>query len=100
MQHLQIVIQVRQILLRRVLSALFDKAAAATAQAMDDWKMEAVKGGEIMQTYIEGLCCDYIHGDFCGDYDENTSCPYRKEDGSCWQPPFIPGSWSADRITE
>ena len=40
-----------------------------------------------MQTYIEGLCCDYIHGDFCGDYDENTSCPYRKEDGSCWQSP-------------
>lgn len=56
-----------------------------------------------MQNYIPGLCCDCIHGDFynfCGGYLENDSCPYRKEDGSCWQPPFIPGSWSADRITE
>lgn len=40
-----------------------------------------------MQNYIPGLCCDCIHGDFCGDYDENTSCPFRKEDGSCWKPP-------------
>ena len=43
-----------------------------------------------MQNYIEGLCCDCIHGDFynfCGGYFENDSCPYRKADGSCWQPP-------------
>ena len=39
-----------------------------------------------MKSYIEGLCCDCIRGDFCGDYDENTSCPFRKEDGSCWKP--------------
>lgn len=43
-----------------------------------------------MQNYIPGLCCDCIHGDFCGDYDENTSCPYRKEDGSCWKSPETP----------
>ena len=37
--------------------------------------------------YVEGLCCDCIHGNFCGHYTENESCPHYISDGSCWQPP-------------
>lgn len=38
-----------------------------------------------MQNYIKYLCCDCIHGEFCGDYNENENCIYRKADGSCWE---------------
>ena len=34
---------------------------------------------------IEGMCCDCIHGGPCCDYSENESCPFWKEDGTCWK---------------
>ena len=36
---------------------------------------------------VEGLCCDCKKSDppFYGDSDENIDCPYRTEDGSCWE---------------
>lgn len=46
-----------------------------------------------MNDYIEGMCCDCLNErePFCGDYSENDSCPYRKEDGTCWTAPLEDG---------
>lgn len=35
---------------------------------------------------VEGMCCDCAHGGPCCSWDENESCPHRKEDGTCWVP--------------
>ncbi len=39
---------------------------------------------ERLTEYIEGLCCDCIHGGPCCDYSENDGCEHRRADGSCW----------------
>lgn len=48
----------------------------------------AVMNGETVEDCecIDGMCCDCLHErePFCGDYNENITCPDRKEDGSCW----------------
>lgn len=35
-------------------------------------------------TMVPGLCCDCVMEGPCCSWDENESCPKRKEDGSCW----------------
>lgn len=35
---------------------------------------------------VDGMCCDCAHGGPCCSWDENESCPHRKEDGTCWVP--------------
>jgi hypothetical protein len=40
--------------------------------------------------YIKYLCCDCKHdtASFCGDCFENEKCPFRKDDGACWESPL------------
>lgn len=45
------------------------------------------KGKSRTTGIVEGMCCDCIHSNgHCTSADENDSCPYRKDDGSCWEP--------------
>lgn len=50
--------------------------------AIDALHAQKTNGGDA----VKGMCCDCAHGGPCCDFAENTECPYKKEDGSCWKP--------------
>ena len=46
----------------------------------------ALRAQQTIDSSVEGMCCDCIHGGPCCNYSENESCQRRKLDGSCWTP--------------
>lgn len=50
-----------------------------------------------MNTIIEGMCCDCIYNGPCCDFSENDGCPFRNDDGSCWEPDVKKEAADAER---